>query len=133
MTLRIRFVRDPDTGGTLRQQDVETQQRLRYCARFPNGTGGVVDFTVNSISASPGATLKTAELGMWDNFRRLLQLDPRRLEFRVLVERVQGLVSAVPRLFISAERHRDVVVVVLVHVHGARAQLARRADRLAHI
>src|SRR5207248_596976 len=47
---------------------------------------------------------------------------PGRFQLGVLVERVQRLVAAVAALLVAAERHRDVVLVVLVDVHGARAQ-----------
>ena len=58
---------------------------------------------------------------------------PGRLQLGVLVERVQRLVAAVAALLEAAERHRDVVLVVLVHVHGAGAQRARDAVRAVDV
>ena len=49
----------------------------------------------------------------------LLNLNPGRLQLRVLVEGVQRFVAAVAGLLVAAKRHGDVVAVVLVDVHRA--------------
>src|SRR5450755_1799209 len=46
------------------------------------------------------------------------QFDPGRLEFRVLLERVQGLVAAHAGLLEATEWHGDVIGVVTVDEHG---------------
>ncbi len=64
---------------------------------------------------------------------RAVDAHPGGFEFGVFVEGMQRLVAAVARLLHAAERHGDVVLVVLVDVHGARLQRARHAHRAVDI
>src|SRR5205823_6413194 len=50
------------------------------------------------------------------------QVDPRRLQLRVLLKRVQRLVASDARLLEAAERHGQVIGIVAIDIHGAGTQ-----------
>jgi hypothetical protein len=59
----------------------------------------------------------------------LREIDPGGLKFGVFFQRVQRLVTAVSGLLVAAEGHGDIVLVVTVDMHGARAQSASHQMR----
>jgi predicted porin len=73
-TARIGFVRSgPDTGATHATLGYDYTLSKRssvyaYVTRLRNDARGVIDFAINGIGASPGATLKGAVLGVRHNF-----------------------------------------------------------------
>src|SRR5207253_3926120 len=64
---------------------------------------------------------------------KMLELDPGRFEFGVLVERMQRLVATVTRLFEPTKRRSHVATVVLVDPDTAGTQTTSEGVGLAQV